>query len=1531
MGCTVSKKTSGGGSGSEPALPFTDTTVDQDEDEDHNSRREIDLAAIEEQSHLKGEQSLLALAMNAKPERELRTKNAPGRLVSEASPRECATLDAATDVGLLPSQVPASGAVLNPIMSPIKIRIQEPHSSAITTEEHEHSKLLPDIKYSMRAAPSATGGTQHQQPAENMAGPFGPLGQLGVAAVNHQPFNGARKLQPITATATASAPNPQRGVQQQMPVLGMVPPDRMLGVARGTVGRGGGFAGSISPLYRGPVQVVGPVIHTGTVGRGGVIAGGPRGVPRPLQAMAARSGGSQRTFRQAGAGPAAAATRNEHASPRAANKSTGKGSSHTSDVDDVDDDDDEFVADDDEVGDWDLDGDDTVDVEPKTNALQRSDSPNKMVMALNTSSHPAAEGSTLFKKQMPGPIQTSHSPAASPQKAPAKFRPTHEMTNDLGDIGIAADSQLVVDDDDDDDSNFGDENEDVGDWFDGDSVADSSVAPTPVRVKKALPSAHEHKTDANMLKSVPGSPAMHPAPSVSPAMTPTAFRHAPSDALKPSPHPPPMQRLPSRQLVVSSGNTSPVKNSAAAAGIGSPTVGSPIKQVSYRSSVVAVGQPVLQPMTLGAPTGSGTVALNAPIRDTKVVKKKRAELPQRNLPHPTPKFGDWLNSRTMINNYIILEALGSGSYAEVKLCKEKVSGKLYAMKFINRDIMKKDKLGKQSKLDDIKREIAIMKKLNHPNVLRLYEVMDDPNMNKLFLVLEYMKHGDLLSHQKKKHAASSSSSSGASTSGEGNAMESLHDRDLHCVFLQVVLGLAYLHEQKIVHGDIKPQNILVGDKDAVKIADFGISQSLYGSKQKLTDTAGTPAFMSPEMCSGEEYSGQMADIWAVGATFFMLKFGNPPFVAKSAMQMFEKIQNDPLVFPFAIDPLLQDLLTGMMVKDPQKRMTLLEVMCHPWVTKEETLSNYSNPTGGGGQAAVPRITVSSDEIEQAIHSKDQFAIIVNIRIQMMKKLQRARQEILERQRLLVHEAHTEGGFAGSVSSGAPVAAAPSHDEQKKSGKLKSPKLKQSNKVHADHHQHPSNEVTSAAGHHKEGEHHMLSNEEIHYRAQLFSRKKTGSTAAPNAGGGSGGKPRDQGDCGFETDADSGGSGSGDTNDSDEDDDDALSSDDDETAVAQSPQLLDELLLTTLSMPPLTKTKSVEAEPRKQDSANSDHHTSEDLQREEAGIQASRLAASTTSDKEEYCGESSTLALQFGVASLQGRRSTQEDRWVVLPQIKGDVAPKWSTSTFVGLFDGHGGEECSNILHEQLHSWIFRDPHDLTLTPAILQTRFEELDTYVCDYLLQKGDLSGSTATCVILSPSDGVDGKIRAIVAHVGDCRLVLSFRNNEVRDVTEDHRLTMSSERDRILALGGRVVNNRVNGVMAITRAFGDLEFKGLLGRKSGALSPSTSSSSSMALIPATVQQNPFQKEEEKIPALLTARPDIHTVELDPRVHEFLLLACDGLWDVLTSEEAAEIFRDRLRFHGNVQIAAKELAQEAIRRYSNDNITVVAIWLGSS
>lgn len=1600
MGCAAStlavSANSSGSSGVGSKLKTSDS--ESEGYSEHSTVRQFDFAAIEELSHVKGEQSLLALAMSG----TLDSVNAADTLArrTDEAERGCQTrtshssLSRHEDVSeadsrLLPA---ATTATSSTVTSPVKIRIQETHSSAITAEEHEHSKHLPDVQYSMRSAAAMNPKQRFELAGAAELNHFGAGGGVGGVAANTQPYNAARKLQPLAnvvigpvhqlgSQPTVAAPHhipvqPQLQYVQPLihgpiPVLGATGAsggDRLLHPVGRGAGRGGPYGMLNAPVHRGgPVgPLTGGAVSPGlAIGAGrGVGVGGPQRIPRPLRGMA--TGGSVDSQRDPGLVRAVDTANSQYVpakrfslQPRPfqapsppvspVKKSSYRSSVKPSGSDDDDDDDDELVGDDDEVEDWDL-GEEAGGGGGKL--AQDSRGPDATLTSIpvtqqNRSLVPLPNSAPPVMKQLPPkPIQTTTVLAATPTQRVAKFRPMFDNVGDIGAIVSTSQVESGSDSDDDkDDSDFGgnDDSDDVGDWFEEDSKAkvtahaSSSANSSLAFSKKQLPSREiAERTGASPhARSPAASPALSPVRG-SAATSPTHRHAAPGGAetAKTSPHPPPMQRAHSRQFSASTGSTSPTR---AAPGVGLPApVGSPTKQVSYRTNIVGVGSQVLIPLAASAALPGNDMdvtATAAPIRDTKVVKKKRAELPQRNLPHPTPKFGDWLNSRTMINNYIILEPLGSGSYAEVKLCKEKVSGKLFAMKFINRDIMKKDKLGKQSKLDDIKREIAIMKKLHHPNVLRLYEVMDDPTMNKLFLVLEYMKHGDLLSHQKKKHAAG-----GADT-------ESLHDRDLHCVFLQVVLGLAYLHEQKIVHGDIKPQNILVGDKDAVKIADFGISQSLYGSKQKLSDTAGTPAFMSPEMCSGEAYSGQLADVWAVGATIFMLKFGSPPFVAKSALQMFEKIQSDPLVFPFAIDPLLRDLLTGMMVKDPQKRLALVDVMAHPWVTKEETLSSYTSLS----RQDAPRITVSNDEIEHAIHSNDQFAVIVNIRIQMMKRLQRARQEVLERQR----DASDTGASVGAVAriavateratpptidalplvscmdkditirSGGTATASGDGEEQSRSVvQVRSPKVRQ-NKVHADHdhrqprheHQSSASTVSSSGGdddRNSSHDHDMLSVAESNLRSQMFSRKKTGTSTAPSS------KPRELEACSVD-----GSSGASD-DDSDDDRDrttDVLSSDDDdEAAFAQSPQLLDELLLTTLSLPPLSKTAALSnvAQPHQ---VSSFGHTGVGHSR--GSRPSSPVGPSSLADsRESYYGDSPTLALRFAVASLQGRRSTQEDRWVVLPEIGSTAAAStWASSAFVGIYDGHGGEACATILHEQLHAWIFRDPHTgFELSPAALQASFEELDANVCDYLLQQGDLSGSTATCVVLSPSRNEHGRstVRAVVAHVGDCRLVLSSRDGSTRDVTRDHRASDSAECARIVTRGGRVVNSRVNGVLAITRAFGDLEFKGRL----HAHSVSTTT---------LVMRGDEPSRDTLVPALLSATPDVVMLELDAHEHDFFLLACDGLWDVMASSEAAALVRERLELHGDLSLAARELAQEAIRRYSNDNITVVVVQLASA
>jgi serine/threonine protein kinase len=128
----------------------------------------------------------------------------------------------------------------------------------------------------------------------------------------------------------------------------------------------------------------------------------------------------------------------------------------------------------------------------------------------------------------------------------------------------------------------------------------------------------------------------------------------------------------------------------------------------------------------------------------------------------------------------------------------------------------------------------------------------------------------------------------------------------------------------------------MGEDGVIRIADFGISKMLADG-ERLSNAAGTPAFMSPELCSGApSVSGQQADVWAIAAAMFMLRFGHPPFLAGSIVHLYNKIINDPLVFPHVIDPALQNLLEHMLEKDPEKRYTIDEVIRHPWLTTPPT-------------------------------------------------------------------------------------------------------------------------------------------------------------------------------------------------------------------------------------------------------------------------------------------------------------------------------------------------------------------------------------------------------------------------------------------------------------------------------------------------------------------------------------------------------------------------------------------------------------------
>ncbi|GAB0091652.1 calcium/calmodulin-dependent protein kinase kinase 1 [Sergentomyia squamirostris] len=277
-----------------------------------------------------------------------------------------------------------------------------------------------------------------------------------------------------------------------------------------------------------------------------------------------------------------------------------------------------------------------------------------------------------------------------------------------------------------------------------------------------------------------------------------------------------------------------------------------------------------------------------------------------------------------LNQYKLLDQIGQGSYGLVKLAYSEEDSIHYAMKILSkRKLLRKAGLLPRgprkttSPLDRVYKEIAVLKKLDHPNVVKLIEVLDDPLEDSLYLVFELVQQGEVLSIP---------------------TDQPMSEERCWSVFRDTVLGLEYLHYQKIIHGDIKPGNLLLGEGGRVKIADLGVCNEFLGEDAALNNgsTAGTPAFRAPEtLYLGQRfYNGKAADIWSLGATLFALVFGNVPFMANSVPAVYEKIKTDELVCPSkpAISADLHDLICRILQKDPVKRIQLPDIKNHDWVT-----------------------------------------------------------------------------------------------------------------------------------------------------------------------------------------------------------------------------------------------------------------------------------------------------------------------------------------------------------------------------------------------------------------------------------------------------------------------------------------------------------------------------------------------------------------------------------------------------------------------
>ncbi|XP_030546084.1 serine/threonine-protein kinase GRIK1 isoform X1 [Rhodamnia argentea] len=274
------------------------------------------------------------------------------------------------------------------------------------------------------------------------------------------------------------------------------------------------------------------------------------------------------------------------------------------------------------------------------------------------------------------------------------------------------------------------------------------------------------------------------------------------------------------------------------------------------------------------------------------------------------------NGNKMVNEYVRECKIGSGSYGKVVLYRSQVDGKHYAIKAFHKSHLLRLRVApSETAMTDVLREVLIMKILEHPNIVNLVEVIDDPETDHFYMVLEYVDG---------KWAYEGSGPPGGI--GENTARKYLRD---------IVSGLMYLHAHNIVHGDIKPDNLLVTSSGIVKIGDFSVSQVFEDDNDQLRRSPGTPVFTAPECCLGLTYRGRAADTWAVGVTLYCMVLGHYPFLGETLQDTYDKIVNNPLILPDGLNPLLKNLLEGLLCKDPEHRLTLDAVAAHAWVVGED--------------------------------------------------------------------------------------------------------------------------------------------------------------------------------------------------------------------------------------------------------------------------------------------------------------------------------------------------------------------------------------------------------------------------------------------------------------------------------------------------------------------------------------------------------------------------------------------------------------------
>ncbi|XP_048045991.1 serine/threonine-protein kinase SIK2a isoform X1 [Megalobrama amblycephala] len=255
--------------------------------------------------------------------------------------------------------------------------------------------------------------------------------------------------------------------------------------------------------------------------------------------------------------------------------------------------------------------------------------------------------------------------------------------------------------------------------------------------------------------------------------------------------------------------------------------------------------------------------------------------------------------------YDIERTLGKGNFAVVKLARHRITKSEVAIKIIDKTQL--DAVN----LEKIYREVEIMKLLDHPHIIKLYQVMETKNM--LYLVTEYARNGEIFDY----------------LASRGR----LSEMDARRKFWQILSAVEYCHERNIVHRDLKAENLLLDAHMNMKIADFGFG-NFFRPGEPLTTWCGSPPYAAPEVFEGQQYEGPQLDIWSMGVVLYVLVCGTLPFDGPSLPVLRQRVLEGRFRIPYFMSEDCEHLIRKMLVLDPARRLSLSQIKEHRWMVQE---------------------------------------------------------------------------------------------------------------------------------------------------------------------------------------------------------------------------------------------------------------------------------------------------------------------------------------------------------------------------------------------------------------------------------------------------------------------------------------------------------------------------------------------------------------------------------------------------------------------